>query len=773
MQQVVPPDIGYDKVNRLTAANFTENNSGVWNRTNIDFSVSNLSYDANGNIITMNQSGKRGSSSGIIDQLTYTYQTNSNKLLKVKDVIPVSTDKLGDFEDGVNTNDDYTYDANGNLTKDENKKINTIGYNHLNLPETIDIAPKGKISYMYDANGKKLRKTVTDNTSTTARIITTDYIDNFVYQNDTLQFIGHEDGRIRPVYAANQPVSFWYDYFLKDHLGNVRMVLTDQTDLSVYTASMETINAATETQLFSNIDNTRAAKPAGYPATDTSNKSVARLTPTGNGKKIGPSLVLRVMAGDTIAISGNAFYKSTSRQQANDPSPATNILADLVQAFNGNTAATGTHGNSDAGMATPFTSNFYNNDYQQLKAKEPDQLNPNRPKAYLNFVLFDDQFKLVEENSGVKQVKASPDELQKLVKDKMPIKKSGFLYVYTSNESSQDVYFDNVVVTQATGPLLEETHYYPFGLTMAGISSNALKSTEYSKNRKEFNGIEHTTDLDLNQYDAFYRTLDPQVGRFWQTDPKPTDDISVYAAMNNNPVRYVDPLGDSINDRKDQRIAARLESGLNAQIDRNNSSIARSQSRIATNNSRLRDLRASATSGALADKDLARTKRQIGRLERDNVSANDNITEMQNQNTQLALSLNNINDLRRDVNNFTFGGAPGFGSGEHGVLRGEGRTIIIQGSTDGLYIHEIRHIAQGLANGGMRFSTNPATLGRLLNAGVNAVQKAAFEVDSYRVQFSFDRNSYPAPGGARSLDDINETTLRTIIGDNGQPLYSF
>lgn len=535
----------YDKVNRLTAANFTENNSGVWNRTNIDFSVGNLTYDANGNIITMNQSGKRGSSSGVIDQLTYTYQTNSNKLLKVKDVIPASTDKLGDFEDGVNTNDDYIYDANGNLTKDENKKINAIGYNHLNLPETIDITSKGKISYLYDANGKKLRKIVTDNTGTTARIITTDYIDNFVYQNDTLQFISHEDGRIRPVYAANQPISYWYDYFLKDHLGNVRMVLTDQTDLSVYTASMETINAATETQLFSNIDNTRAAKPPGYPASDTSNRSVARLKPTDNGKKIGPSLVLRVMAGDTIAISGNAFYKSISSQQTKNPSPATNILADLIQAFNGNAAATGTHGNSNPGMATPFTSNFYNNDYQQLKEKEPDPINPNRPKAYLNFVLFDDQFKLVEENSGVKQVKASPDELQQLVKDKMPIKKSGFLYVYTSNESSQDVYFDDVVVTQATGPLLEETHYYPFGLTMAGISSNALKGSNYPKNRKEFNGIEHITELDLNQYDAFYRTLDPQLGRWWQIDPKSDYDWSLYSAMNDNPIYFSDPLGDT------------------------------------------------------------------------------------------------------------------------------------------------------------------------------------------------------------------------------------
>jgi RHS repeat-associated protein len=92
--------------------------------------------------------------------------------------------------------------------------------------------------------------------------------------------------------------------------------------------------------------------------------------------------------------------------------------------------------------------------------------------------------------------------------------------------------------------LLEETAYYPFGLTMAGISSKASSFGDPA-NKKKFNGYEESKDFGLNWLESFYRTYDPQLGRFWQVDPRPDERISPYTAMGNNPISLNDLLGDT------------------------------------------------------------------------------------------------------------------------------------------------------------------------------------------------------------------------------------
>jgi len=74
--------------------------------------------------------------------------------------------------------------------------------------------------------------------------------------------------------------------------------------------------------------------------------------------------------------------------------------------------------------------------------------NSSLPKAYLNWILFDDQFNYVSSNSGVVQVLAGSSK-QALVAPTQNIVKNGYIYVYVSNESPQNVYFDNLTVKQA------------------------------------------------------------------------------------------------------------------------------------------------------------------------------------------------------------------------------------------------------------------------------------------------------------------------------------
>jgi len=79
---------------------------------------------------------------------------------------------------------------------------------------------------------------------------------------------------------------------------------------------------------------------------------------------------------------------------------------------------------------------------------------------------------------------------------------------------------------------------------MQGISDRALQFGKY--NRYKYNGIEFDSTFGLDSYEAKLRDLDPQIGRWWQVDPKAEsmESVSPYSSNFDDPIKFDDPNGD-------------------------------------------------------------------------------------------------------------------------------------------------------------------------------------------------------------------------------------
>jgi RHS repeat-associated protein len=217
----------YDGASRLKAG-FYQNDTNPYLKEYNEI----VDYDFNGNITNMKRTSLSvAGTSQVIDDLAYTY--NGNILTSVSDTssnyngYPASSGTLIDYDD------------NGNMINQKDKGINQIAYNILNLTSSViynstyiiqdpffgQIERNVNNQYTYSANGKKLRSQYTyfiGKSQTEIRRIT-DYLDNFQYEDNILQFYANEEGYYD--FVQNR-----YIYNYKDHLGNIRLSYYKQTD---------------------------------------------------------------------------------------------------------------------------------------------------------------------------------------------------------------------------------------------------------------------------------------------------------------------------------------------------------------------------------------------------------------------------------------------------------------------------------------------------------------------------------------------------------------
>lgn len=203
----------YDNVSRLTKAEFyTANDNGFAHDGS--FEENNISYDANGNLLTLQRTG---SEQTLIDQLTYSYLGGGNQVAFIADPT-FDVPGVSDYPGSTAATQGYWYDANGNMTRCTDKGINTaIVYSVFNKPEVIDFGNGEKMCYLYDGTGEKIARTVKEGNNLLEGSGV--YAGRFVYDfGGRLLYILTDDGRLVP-----HGGKYRFEYFLKDHLGNTRV----------------------------------------------------------------------------------------------------------------------------------------------------------------------------------------------------------------------------------------------------------------------------------------------------------------------------------------------------------------------------------------------------------------------------------------------------------------------------------------------------------------------------------------------------------------------
>ncbi|PSR52014.1 hypothetical protein AHMF7605_29125 [Adhaeribacter arboris] len=511
----------YDPANQLKMAIYSRPSNPSLNGTYNEA----ITYDQNGNISTLNRKGPIEGITQTIDDLEYHYA--GNQLVGVKDRGNV---KEGFKDRGQTT--DYTYDANGNLISDSNKKIASIHYNILNLPDTITFTDGRAMVYTYDISGRKLKQQVVAANGSVK--LERDYVSSFLYLDDTLQEIQHPEGRIVHQVPGRSSSGWEYQYHLKDHLGNVKTTFTTAPQQEIYRASLEeATNAAEAAQFNPTYDRAVRYTSSLYNHTQSGVRS-QRLSGANEKEVIGLAKSLQVMPGDTINMEVYAKYftptsKSTNVQRF--------IVAAISSAFGLSASTIG-----EAGMAYQSLTALHGAGLLLHSDEETDKA---APKAYLNYILFDQDF--IPYDLGFDQVSTQALETGKNTPhEKLGlqaiIKRPGYIYMYLSNENATitDVFFDDLQITHKHSPLIATTDYYPFGRIAQQFSRERIV-----EQRLKYNGKEFQKEEGLDWYDYGARMYDANLGRWHMVDPIAEKYYawSPYNYVLNNPLKFIDSDG--------------------------------------------------------------------------------------------------------------------------------------------------------------------------------------------------------------------------------------
>ena len=231
----------YDTKDRLNGATY----AGIGSE---DYTLQSVGYDDNGNITSLARKGMNSGTStapggwGVIDNLTYTYATNSNKLQKVQDAEANNKPAVvQDFKDKNTASDDYEYYKDGSLKLGRNREITSITYNYLGLAEVITLTGNNRsIQNIYDASGLRMYKIIKDGTAEKRY----DYVGDIIYRDGNPYSINHDEGRVLKAGSSDFNT---YEYQYRDQQGNLRVAYRQSTATVSGQSSFEPQDKVTET----------------------------------------------------------------------------------------------------------------------------------------------------------------------------------------------------------------------------------------------------------------------------------------------------------------------------------------------------------------------------------------------------------------------------------------------------------------------------------------------------------------------------------------------
>ena len=330
-----------------------------------------------------------------------------------------------------------------------------------------------------------------------------------MYQNDTLQLIQHEEGRIVPKAGG------WdYQYHLRDHLGNVRVTFSTRPEVYEMTEDFE----GGENGFASLHPHTHLA------ANTTTDGNKVEILQSG---QIGAMTLLSVNKGDSINLTVNANYETTP--SGNDWLETAHSV--LFNAFNTSYGEV-----IEGGVATSEWSDALHGVHLSPKHETSDA-----PRAFLNYILFDQNMNYV--TAGFEQLSTAAQGVgvhETLSMDGIVAEQEGYILAYLSNENAEpvNVHFDDFTVTQTKTRVVSSQDYYPFGGTFNSFTRNYSEPQRFKYNGKELEEETGWSDFGARQYDRWS-------GRWMGMDPLGDlrNWVSPYNFVQNNPINRVDPDG--------------------------------------------------------------------------------------------------------------------------------------------------------------------------------------------------------------------------------------